>query len=978
MRTPHHPDLEAQRARLDGNEQPEQWRSLSHRQNPIAAEKAAQDEFGPSVFPEVVGFTQRRDFLKLMGASFGVAGISACVKQPEEKIIPFVRMPEELVPGRPRYFATAISRGGYATGVLVESHMSRPTKVDGNELHPASLGGSDSQIQAEILELYDPDRSQTVKGNGHITTWARFTETIQPVMDKLRGQQGKGLAILTGAVDSPTLGSQLSALVAELPQARWHRWESANRDNVRAGARMAFGEFVETRYVLDDAKVVVTVEADLLGAMPGSLAYARKFMAGRRDPNNYRRLYSVESSPSLTGASADHRFRKKRSEQPAFLNALAAAVGVPGVSGDDPIAKKMAEDLMANRGRSVVVVGDSLPAEAHALAHAINAALGNAGTTVIYTDSVEVSPVLAGDSIADLAAAMDKGEVELLICLGTNPIFDAPADLAIADKFNKVALRVHAGLGENETSRLSHWHIPLQHGFENWSDARAFDGTVSIVQPLVSPMHQATRSIHEFLGFFMGAAGSTAYEMVRGYWKKAWGAANFESNWRRALHDGVVAGSAYAAKQVTLGSVQGAPVNALAVEVTFSPDPTIYDGRYANNGWLQETPKPFTKLTWDNAALISPATMKKFGLEDGNLIELVVGGRTTEIAAWTLPGQADDSVAVQLGYGRTVVGKVGAKTGFDVQKIRGRDALWAAAGDVRKTNKNYKLASTQDFGHMNGRNLVRTATLAEFAAKKDFATAPDAKIIPISNYAEWPQNGEQWGMAIDLGSCIGCNACLTACVSENNIAVVGKSQILVGRELHWIRIDRYFEGSPDDPKVQFQPLPCMHCERAPCEPVCPVAATVHGEDGINQMVYNRCVGTRYCSNNCPYKVRRFNFGLFTDWETPSLKAMRNPDVTVRSRGVMEKCTYCIQRVASARIEARKQNRRIRDGEIVTACQTACPTEAITFGDIADPKSKVSQVKASALNYTILNELNTKPRTSYLAKLSNPNPALTEG
>jgi molybdopterin-containing oxidoreductase family iron-sulfur binding subunit len=986
-------DLAAIRERLATARGPEYWRSLEELADSEEFQALLRREF-PENASEWMDPVSRRGFLKLMGASLALAGLSACTGQPDERIVPYVKAPEEIVPGKPLFFATAMPQGGYATGLLAESHMGRPTKVEGNPKHPASLGATDAFAQASILTLYDPDRSQAVLNGGHISSWNAFAAALGAELEKQKARRGAGLRVLTETVTSPTLAAQLRALLAKFPAARWHQHEPAARDNARLGARLAFGEFVETHYRLERADVILALDADFLCAGPGSVRYARDF-AERRKLTGYlarmNRLYAVEATPTNTGTMADHRLAIRAGEIEAFARAVAQGLGVAAGGGETSPpglhAKWIAavvRDLQKHRGASLVLAGDGQPPVVHALAHAMNHALGNVGVTVVHTDPVEANPVDQRESLQELARDMEAGQVDVLIVLGGNPAFAAPADLRFAGRLSKVKFRVHLGLYDDETARLCDWHIPEAHYLEAWSDARAHDGTATIIQPLIAPLYGG-KSAHELLAEILGQPGRTGYEIVRDYWKGQHRSKDFERFWRAALHDGVIDGTALPAKSVSLKKGIGETgkqrqAGAGALEIVFRPDPTIWDGRFANNGWLQELPKPLTKLTWDNAALLSPATAERLGLSTGDVVELEHGGRTVRAPIWILPGHAPDSVSVHFGYGRTRAGRVGTGTGFNAYAIRTAAAPWFAPGlTIRKTGGRYPLVSTQSHNSMEGRNLVRAGTLEEYGKHPEFAREMgEEPPRDLSLYPGFKYEGYAWGMAIDLNACTGCNACVVACQSENNSPIVGKDQVSRGREMHWIRIDRYYHGGLEDPEVHHQPVMCHHCENAPCEVVCPVAATNHSAEGLNDMVYNRCVGTRYCSNNCPYKVRRFNFLAFQDFDTPSLKLMRNPNVTVRSRGVMEKCTYCVQRINAAKIEAEKADRQVRDGEILTACQQACPTQAIVFGNINDPGSRVSKLKAEPRNYGLLADMNTRPRTTYLAKVKNPNPEIEKG
>ncbi|MEW6272688.1 MAG: TAT-variant-translocated molybdopterin oxidoreductase [Thermodesulfobacteriota bacterium] len=940
---------------------------------------------------QLLDHVDRRQFLKLMGASLALAGLGACTRQPTEEVVPYVKPPEEIVPGEPLYFATAMPLGGTVTGLLVESHEGRPTKVEGNPQHPASLGATDPWAQASVLTLYDPDRSQVVRRVDEILTWEAFSLALAAALEAQAERGGAGLRILTETVSSPTLGAQLAALLERFPQARWHQYEPLAADNAVAGARLAFGTDVNTVYRFDQADVVLSLDADFLSCGGAHLRYSRDFVARRRLVDGARdmnRLYVVESTPSNTGVKADERLALRASRIPAFARAVAAAVGVqvaaPSLGGDAASwLAAVARDLQSRRGRSIVIAGDQQPPEVHALAHAINQALGNVGRTVVYTDPVVARPELQLPSLRELVADMRAGNVEVLLMLGGNPVYDAPVDLDFAGALDKVPMRAHLGLFDDETSALCQWHLPESHYLESWSDGRAFDGTASIVQPLIAPLYD-TRSAHEVLAMCLGQR-PRGYDVVREFWRRERGGADFERFWGRSLNDGVVADTAAAPKSVALRPFAATlPPSPDAeddgtLELLFRPDPTVLDGRFSNNGWLQELPKPLTKITWDNTVQLAPGTAQRLGVANGDVVELDLAGRRVRGPVWITPGQADGSVTVALGYGRTRAGRVGSGNGFNAYLLRTLEAPDAASGVVvERTGETYALACTQLHGLLEGRDIVRAATLDEYREHPDFAQHVGHVPARDETMYDWEYAGYAWGMAVDMQACVGCNACVVACVAENNIAVVGKDQVMRGREMQWLRIDRYYAGEPENPETVYQPMFCQHCELAPCEVVCPVNATVHDDEGLNVMVYNRCVGTRYCSNNCPYKVRRFNFYRYTNYSDASLALQRNPDVTVRSRGVMEKCTYCIQRINHARIEAKKEGRKVRDGEIVTACQQACPTDALVFGDVNDPSSRVSKLKKEGRNYSVLGDVNTRPRTTYLAVVRNPNPELAGG
>ena len=991
-------DLEAVRAEIDKASGPEYWRSLEELAGSPEFQEALHREF-PKGASEWVESVSRRGFLKVMGASMALAGMTGCVKLPKEEIVPYVRQPEEVIPGRPMFYATAITLGGYASPVLVESHLGRPTKIEGNPQHPASLGGTDIFTQAAILGLYDPDRSQSVVNLGDQRSWQSFVSAIRGPLMAQKNLQGAGIRILTPTISSPTLADQLRSFLKIYPQAKWHVYEPVNRDNVLEGAKLAFGQPVETRYDFSKADVIVSLDADFLYAgFPGNVRYIRDFAARRNPDGNMNRLYVIESGMSSTGAKADHRVSVGGTDVGRIGGALLLGfkTGEPGTDGLRDLHIALNADLRPGSG--VVIVGDHQPPWVHALAHRINGELGNTGKLVSYTDPIHANPVNQTESLKELAADIDAGKVDLLVILGGNPAYDAPADLQFAQllKSNKAPLRVHHGLYDNETAELCHWHVNAAHELESWGDARAYDGTVSLIQPLIAPLYGG-KTATEFVALLSGQPDASSHELVRDYWQKQHTGADFEAFWRKSLHDGWIEETAFAPKSVfakreDIGSPPKADPD--TIELNIRRDPTIYDGQFSNNGWLQELPKPMNKLTWDNAILIGPKMAERLKIASKDVLELTLNGqggqkKTVTGAAWIQAGHPDNSVTVTLGYGRTRAGRVGTGYGFNAYQLRTSDAPWFASGvQIRKTGARYELASVQGMQSMdtpNGdfRPLVRVATLEEYKKEPNFAPEMDENPpAELTLYKPYPYKEEAyaWGMAIDLNKCVGCNNCMIACQSENNIAVVGQEQTRIGRHMHWIRIDAYYEGDRDNPKAYFQPVPCMQCEDAPCEVVCPVGATNHSTEGLNNMIYNRCVGTRYCSNNCPYKVRRFNFLLFQDWTTPQYKMMRNPDVSVRSRGVMEKCTYCVQRISEHRIDAEtasvREGREIKVGdELQTACQQSCPAEAITFGNINNPESKVSKLKAQSRNYALLGELNTRPRTTYLAEVTNPNPEL---
>jgi len=1010
-------DIQALRAKLHGTRGRTYWRSLEDVAGTPEFKEFLHREF-PQNASEWLDPVGRRGFLKLMGASMALAGVSACTRQPSEDIVPYVRQPEELIPGKPLFFATAMPFAGSGVGLLVESHEGRPTKIEGNPDHPSSLGATDLFAQAAILGLYDPDRSQVLTHLGEIRPFEAFATAIRQVLAAQEGSQGAGIRVLSETVASPTLGAQIDEFLGRFPKAKWVQWEPFGRHNVREGSRLAFGDYVDAKYSIEKADVILALDADFLCTGNGALTHSRAYASRRKiegDRAQRNRLYSVEGSPSNTGSKADHRLLLRASDIGPFAHAVASQVGVAGATGGSVPESAQAwlgplvKDLQNARGRSLVIAGEGQPPAVHALAHAMNDALGNVGNTVVYTQTVETHPTNQRAALGELVGEMNAGTVSLLLILGGNPVYTAPSDLKFTEAMDKVPLRASLSQFHDETAALCHWHIPETHFLEMWSDVRGHDGTASVVQPLIAPLYNG-RSIHEVASTLSAAGVRSGYDIVRSHWSGQKGVSApatpeptpatppagaqvtpaplpgaaplspFDRDWRRWLHDGVIPNTAFAPKTVALqgGAVSAAPAAAPAgLEVVFRPDPSVYDGRFVNNGWLQELPKWLTKLTWDNGALLSPGTADRLNLVSGDVVEVKQGSNTLRIPVWIAPGHAADVITLHLGYGRDRAGRIGTGIGFGINSLRTSAAPDFLSGvEVTKTGESYELVSTQDHWSLEGRNLVRVATTEQFQQDPNFAAKQEHQpLVGLSMFEERKYEGYAWGMTIDQNVCTGCNSCVVACQAENNVPVVGKAQVANGREMHWLRLDRYYSGNLDNPDTYHQPMPCQQCESAPCEVVCPVAATTHSDEGLNDMVYNRCVGTRYCSNNCPYKVRRFNFLLYSDWDTSSFKLARNPDVTVRSRGVMEKCTYCVQRINLARVTSKLEDRQIRDGEVLTACQSACPTEAIVFGNINDPASAVSKLKASTLNYPLLGELNTRPRTTYLAIVRNPNTEL---
>ncbi len=973
------------------------WRSLN--------ELAGTSEFRSWVEQEFPGGTEllegesRRNVLKLMAASFGLAGLAAC-RRPVERIVPQAKGVEDLIPGKPLLYNTAFVQNGEVLGVVAEAHDGRPTKLEGMAGHPNSLGAATAYAQASILGVYDPDRSREVWRAGKAAKWEDWDAFAAGHFTPAKLGDGASLAIVSGRTASAALRAQVAAIQAKYPKARWVEYEAFGYDYAARAIEQVFGRPLEAQYRFDRADVVVSLDADFLSATEMPPAAVKQFSAKRRvekpdDPMS--RLYSIESRFTITGAMADHRVRVRPSEVDGAATLLARELGAlaelnifaPGDAAQK-VLMAMVRDLKAHPGKSLVVAGPHQSLRVHLLALMINAVLGNIGQTVTFTEPVARQ---TGATLADLVRDLNGGLIQTVVLLETNPVFTAPADLDVAGALKRAAVSVHLGLERDETAAAAQWHLPAAHFLEAWGDAVAADGTLTIQQPLILPMNGGRSSL-EVAAQISSGSMAKGYELVRRTVESQYfsvpaakaGGADSEKAWRQALHDGVLRTRPAAEVKVSADpkkvSLPAPAPKPAGLEVVFSPSPAVYDGRYANNAWLQEMPGPMTKLVWDNAALISPATARKLGLNDGDLVTLTRNGKSVEIPAMRQPGLADDTVAVELGYGRKETGRVGRGVGFNAYAIRTQDALGFGRVDLAKTGKTYPLVTTQEHHTMiepetgKSRPIVREGSLGEYREHPEFAKhmvhAPDESIYGWWDYSK----GYQWGMAIDLSACTGCNACVIACQSENNIPVVGKEQVSRGREMHWIRLDRYYTGSEDEATAVVQPLNCQQCENAPCESVCPVAATVHSPEGLNDMVYNRCVGTRYCANNCPYKVRRFNYLNYHKEMTEVEKMVSNPDVTVRMRGVMEKCTYCVQRIQEKKIQAKLEGRRaIRDGEVQTACQQTCPADAIVFGNINDPDSRVSKLKKQPRDYALLAEVNTRPRTTYLAKIRNLNPEL---
>ncbi len=1033
--------LDQVRNKLDGRTGRRFWKNLDELAETPEFHELMQEEF-PRQSTEWVDSVSRRGFMKVMGASLALAGLAGCTKQPDEAIYPYIRQPEDLVLGNAMYFATAFPFPTGAIPVLIKSEEFRPIKVDGNPEHPVSKGKSDIYTQATLLELYDPDRSQHVLHRGQASDFAAFQRDFIAAAKSMPG--GQGLYFLSETITSPTLAAQWKQLQAAFPQAKLVQYEPVNRDSARAASKAVFGQYVDAQYRLEEADLILSLDADFLSgiAHPGFLPLSRGYAERHRyeEGKTMNRMYVVESMPTVTGFKAEHRLALRPSQIAAFAAALVSGTAPQGLSPEQAkFFTALSADLKAAGGRAVVIPGEQAAPEVHAAAFALNSSLGAVGKSVVYTDTVNPLPTEQLADLKNLVGDLNAGKVQWLVMLGTNPLYSAPADLNFETAFNKVPNTVHLGSHVDETGGVSVWHLNKSHYLESWSDARAYDGTISIIQPMIAPLYGGV-SAHDVFQSLLDNPQLSPLEAVQATAKTYIPGGDMGGAWRKALHDGWVQGTAFTPRSggpsATSASIPSSTSAFAAAgdtfEISFRPDTSLYDGRFANVGWLQELPKQVTNLSWDNAALMSLDSMEKLKVDENQIIEIESNGRKVQAPVLLAYGHPDGVITLHLGFGRqAAAGRVAAGVGFDVYPLRTSAApLFVTGAKITRQTGTWDLCVTKVHnvehrgafaqhdlekplsdkkgtyslaGHeAQERSIIRYTTLDEVKKHPDFAHEGDANTlvnkVGYGPQGEAPKHEESffpdawrynhtdasslrkqnaWGMAIDLNSCVGCNACVVACYAENNIAVIGREQVKVGRNMQWIRIDTYFEGDLHAPRAHFQPMMCQHCENAGCELVCPVGATVHTPEGLNTMVYNRCVGTRYCSNNCPYKVRRFNFLLYSDYETESLKFMRNPDVTVRSRGVMEKCTYCVQRIEEAKINADKENRAVKDGEIITACQQACPTDAILFGNINDPESRVAKQKASERTYQVLADLNYRPRTTYNAGVINPNPELEQ-
>ena len=997
---------------------PALWRSLDELSSSPDFAAKLEREFPQGASEWNGGELSRRNFLQLMGGSMALAGIglTGC-RRPEAYLVAFTQGAEWTIPGKFLYYATTMPRRNGAMPLIATTSDGRPTKLEGNPLHPISNGATDTFAQASVLDLYDPNRSKAIKVGGVKTDAAALGAKLDEIAASAHG--GDGLAFLVERVDSPTRDRLLGQLREKFPNLLWAEYEPLGASETAAATAACFGRNLSVIPDFSRADKVLAVDSDFLNASFSGLDQVRGFMARRRisEPGQaMNRLYVAETHYSSTGGLADHRLRIKPSETGAFLRALgkqvAALTGDGGLASvvaafpDSPLSAdpkwiaECAKDLAASAGKSVIVVGDQQPAAVQALGLAINTALGAPGRTLrgLRTEAP------AAATIGELAAAMQAGRVQNLFILGGNPVYNAPADLRFGDLLSGVPVSVRLGFYEDETSAACKWHVPQAHYLESWGDARSADGTICAVQPMILPLWDGVAEV-EILNRLAGNEQPIGPQLVRETFARTAGGGDLEAKWTEFLRQGFLPDTAWPEAPLALNAAAAAALAAQyqpsggGLDIEFIPSSTLDDGRYANNGWLQETPDFATKITWDNAALISPHTAKELGVATGDMVQLSAGDRAIEAAALIAPGQADGAVSIALGYGRVKVTPVADKAGFNAYPLRTTRGMTHVSNvALKRTGAEYKFAETQTHQSMEGRDLVREATAERYAEEPTFAQTMgmDGHIPPnVSLFTHPPLTSpEQWGMTVDLSTCTGCNACVVACQAENNVPIVGKDQVSRGRNMAWIRMDRYFAGDENDPEMLSQAIMCQHCENAPCETVCPVNATVHSDDGLNLMAYNRCIGTRYCANNCPWKVRRFNFfdynqrpldqlylgPLAKKGMADSLQMSKNPNVTVRMRGVMEKCTYCIQRIEEARITQTVQagasdKSLVPFPEVKSACQQACPSQSIVFGNIRDPESRVAKLKSEPRNYEMLKYLNVTPSTTYLARIKNPNMAM---
>ena len=974
-------DLAALRARLAGGDGPAFWRSLDAVADTPEFRAYIAEEFPAAA--RLAAAPERRGFLKLMAASFALAGLSACDGfDGRRHELPYVNQPERILPGASLSYASCAVFDGFANGVLVTTRNGRPLKIEGNPEHPWTRGGTDVLGQASILGLYDPFRSQAVQHLGRPSSWAAFRGAMAGFLAAWQESGGRGLALLTGPITSPALAVEIARIRAAYPGLRWFSSAGVPRDTLYEGARQAYGRPLETLPRFERARAIVSLDGDFLDLGPGQVGLSRRWIEARRAAHaagGLLPMHAAAPTPSLTSAKADHAVAAGNAEIAQLArDLLSLQEGGSATLADGPLGawlKGASGALAAARGAGIVTAGLAQPAEVHALVHRLNGALGNTGASVVHVGAV---PLLGAEPVPALAEAIGRGEVQALFMLGVNPVYDAPARLEFGKSLARVPLKIHAGLYADETAAYADWHLPLAHPLEAWGDGRALDGTVGLIQPMIAPLYEG-RAAHEILALLDRGEPGDGRALLRDHWRGPdEDDTAFEARFSEALRLGFLPDSALPVENVALTGAAPAPaqpsVPGDAIEVVFRPDPTIWDGSVADLGWLQELPKPLTKVVWENVVALSPVLAGRLAIMTGDILRVEAAGGAVEGPAWVLPGQAETTVTLTLGYGRAVPDHLSNGLGYDATRLRA-DGGWSLAGaTLRKTGARRAPATTQDLGTMQGHDFVRVQNVGAppVGETDSFRLASFYRAPEAAN----PAQERAWGMVIDLDACIGCNACVTACQAENNIPVVGREEVERGRWMGWIRVDRYYAGGLDAPDTHFQPVPCMHCEQAPCEVGCPVEATVHDSEGLNLQVYNRCVGTRTCQSYCPYKVRRFNYLDYTGEMAPVEQQQRNPEVTVRARGVIEKCTYCIQRIAAARIESAKDaHAPIPDGAVETSCQNACPTRAIIFGDLSDAGSRVSAARQDPRNYALLGELNTRPRTTYLASLA---PAAKDG
>ncbi len=994
------------------------WRSLAELFGAADLREGALHEFPPGA-DGPPGEMSRRAFMKLLGASAALAGLAACTRAPAEKILPYGRQVPELTPGIPLHYATSMVLDGYATGLLVESHEGRPTKIEGNPEHPASLGSAGVYEQASVLQLYDPYRAKQARDGRMPKRWDDIATALRAMPGMRAGESGAAVHFLMRPTSSPLTAGLVDRVRERYPDVGFHFHAPLSAAGSAASSLALFGRALVPQHDFSRATVVLALDSDFMGTGPFSLRYARAFaerrhagmsrMSGASSGSEMNRLYVAEGMWSPTGTLADHRLRVRAGDVASFAAALlrevvalrgdsAGAAAREAAGSLAPLAEAapapapwlqaLARDLVAAAGHGIVIAGEEQTTAVHGLAFALNEALGNVGSTVWYTEAPILEYGAASHDLGSLTDALRTGEVRSLVIAGGNPVYDAPADLDFAGALKSAQNTAYLGSYENETAAACTLFAPESHYLESWGDARAYDGTISLIQPLIAPLYD-TRTVDELLAVFSGsdgAGGASAHSLLRESWRSRAGGRFEEREWDETVGRGLAPDTRFARLSPSLEwsalppLLRGSTRRTDGIEVVFEHDPRVYDGSFANNAWLQELPDPVTKVTWDNAAVMSPTTAAKLGVDTGDLVQLSLRGREQNLPAFILPGHADEAITVRLGYGRDGAEEVARGVGADVYRLRTRERPYVDGPVVvdrvldRGSPARHELATTQMHWHLEGRDIVRQATIEEYRANPDFTSVQNTRQPTLYDRFDYSK-GDQWAMTVDLSRCTGCGACVVACQAENNIPVVGREGVLDSREMHWLRIDRYFTGEEDDPETVMQPMLCQHCEKAPCEYVCPVNATVHSADGLNEMVYNRCVGTRFCSNNCPYKVRRFNWFDYNREIAETVEMVKNPDVTVRERGVMEKCSFCVQRIRRAQITAQLEGRGVKDGEVVTACQQACPTQAIIFGSYTDPESNIVRSLLEKRSYTVLHELGTEPRVRYLARITNPNPAL---